>query len=714
MEKLFLLFFITYSFVLGQESAGKIKKAQSDTVVYQMKQVTVSATRYPEQVIEIPYAVSIIQSQRLKNLRGYGLDEALNSVPGVLVQSRTGNQDVRIVIRGFGARGAGDRSNSGTSRGIRVMIDGIPETEPDGRTSFDQLDLSVADNIEIIRSNASAIWGNASGGVINLSTIPSGDEPNLSLQSMAGSFGFNKVQVNANSNFLNGKIFSSLSNSNLDGWRKHSSSFRTLFNLGFVSSLGDATKLGVFTSATSNMFHIPGPLTRKQFDADPVQSNPTYEQRDERRFNRLGKIGVTFNHDFDNSNGISGMLFVNPKYLQRSERGTYRDFTRYHTGGNLIFNNTVSITSTTVNKLIIGIDEAYQDGTILFYSLSSTNGRGNVLNADKREGANTFGAFVQDEILFNEKFSLIAGARYDNVSYYYEDFIAPAFGVQKKSFERITPKAGITYRFTSTNSLYANLGGGIEVPAGNETDPASTYGQDQVYLINPLLDPIVSTTYEVGSKNMFALEKYNFLKSIAYDIALYYIDVKNDIIPYRGGRFYFTAGKTRRIGAELNGSIQFAHGFSLNAAFTLSDNKYQNYLIDSVHYGKPGSFANYKNNKVAGVPDFFYNIGLMASPSELNGIFISLSLNGIGKYFVDDANTISVPAFNVVNATVGLNKPVRIIGDLFARGFFIVNNLFNLKYAASAFVNPDIVNNEAVYLEPGLPRNVVLSLSFSY
>ena len=714
MKRLILLFFIACSFTLAQQTVEKFTDAQKDTAEYQMKQVTVSATRYAEQVLEIPYAVSIIQSQQLKNLRGYGLDEALNSVPGVLAQSRAGNQDVRIVIRGFGARGAGDRSNSGTSRGIRVMIDGIPETEPDGRTSFDQIDLSIADHIEVIRSNASAVWGNASGGVINLSTIPSGDESELSLRTMVGSFGYNDIQIKTNSNFLNGKIFSSLSNSNIDGWRKHSSSFRTLFNLGFVSDLNDVTKLGVFISGTSNTFHIPGPLTQKQFDADPAQSNTTYEQRDERRFNKLGKIGVTLNHEFDNSNGISGMLFVNPKYLQRSERGTYRDFTRYHVGGNIIFNNTTSISSTTVNKLIIGTDEAYQDGAILFYSLSPTNGRGSDLKADKREGANTFGAFIQDEILFNEKFSVIAGARYDNVSYNYEDFMAPQFGVQKKSFERITPKAGITYRITPTNSLYANLGGGIEVPAGNETDPAGTYGQDLVYLINPLLDPIISTTYEVGSKNISVLDKNNFMKLITYYLALYYIDVRNDIIPYRGGRFYFTAGKTRRLGAELNGSIQFAHGILFNAAFTLLDNKYQDYLVDSVHYGKAGSFADYKNNKVAGVPDFFYNIGVTATPSEFNGIFISLGINGIGKYFVDDANTLSVPAFNVVNATIGLNKPVKIIGDLTVRGFVAVNNLFDLKYAASAFVNPDIVNGEAVYLEPGMPRNVVVSLSFSY
>ncbi len=711
MKKILLLFFILISFNYAQQ-----KSKQSDTLEVKFDQITITATRYAEQVLEIPYAVTLLQSRQLKNLRGYGLDEALSTIPGVLAQSRSGNQDVRLVIRGFGARGAGDRSNSGTSRGIRVMVDGIPETEPDGRTSFDQIDLSIADYIEIIRSNASAVWGNAAGGVVNLSTIPSGNENSFSLRSLTGSYGFNLIQVNGKTNFENGKLFSSLSNSNLDGWRHHSSSYRTLFNLGFVSSLNDLTKLGVFISGTSNLFHIPGPLTQKQFDSDPSQSNPVYAQRDERRFNRLGKIGVTLNHEFDNSNGISGMVFVNPKYLQRSERGTFRDFTRYHVGGNLIYSNYSSLSSSIQNKLIVGGDEAYQDGAILFYSLSSTNSRGDVLRDNKREGVNTFGAFVQDEIVFKNKLSLIFGGRYDNISYYSESFISSGYGLQTKSFEKITPKAGITYRLSETQSVYANFGGGIEVPAGNETDPSSTYGQDKVFLINPLLEPIISTTFELGTKHLIALQKNDLLKSLTYDVALYYINVQNDIIPYRGGRFYFTAGKTKRAGVEIGTSFLFKHGLSFNGAFTFSDNKYQDYLVDSVHYdlNKAGKFSNYKNNEVAGIPGVFYNLNFTYAPEIIDGAFLSIGFYSIGKYFVDDANNLSVPAFTVMNATVGLNKPMKIIGDLSLTGFLTINNIFDLKYAASAFINPDIVNNEAVFLEPGMPRNITLSVSISY
>ena len=287
------------------------------------------------------------------------------------------------------------------------------------------------------------------------------------------------------------------------------------------------------------------------------------------------------------------MLYVNPKYLQRSERGTFRDFTRYHLGGNFIYRNTLKFSDNVKNKITIGFDEDYQDGAILFYSLSTTNGRGSQLKSNKREGANNYGVFIQEDVIINDKIDFIVGVRYDNITYYSEDFLAPEFGLQEKSFKTITPKVGISYRLTPTNSIYMNYGGGIEVPAGNETDPAGTYGQDTIYLINPLLEPIKSKTYEIGNKQILYFGENNFIQSLSYDLALYLINITNDIIPYRGGRFYFTAGKSQRKGLEFGTRINFNYGLTIDAALTISDNKYKEYTVDSVYYGVPGRIANF-------------------------------------------------------------------------------------------------------------------------
>jgi iron complex outermembrane receptor protein len=167
-------------------SAQKPDSATKDTA--KLPPVTVTATRTSTSIFAVPLAVSIIEKSRYDGKRGYSLDDAVASVPGVLAQSRYGTSDLRLNIRGFGARGAGDRSNAGTSRGIRVLIDGIPETEPDGRTSFDLVDLAAAQGIEVVRSNASALWGNAGGGVVSIKTVPDFDDVFGTATQMAGSY----------------------------------------------------------------------------------------------------------------------------------------------------------------------------------------------------------------------------------------------------------------------------------------------------------------------------------------------------------------------------------------------------------------------------------------------------------------------------------------------------------------------------------------------
>jgi iron complex outermembrane receptor protein len=214
-------------------------------------------TRTAEPWISVPLSLSHIPLADLPKGKGYGLDEALSAVPGVLVQSRFGNQDVRITIRGFGARGAGERSNAGTSRGVRILSNGFPETEPDGRTSFDLVDISGAGSIEVMRSNASSVYGNASGGVINVLSNTHFSAPFVLFTEGFGSFGFRKEHFTAGAALGSGKMYVSLSNRNSDGWRWHSQSSQALLTAGIVGSLGEKTTVGLHVAATSNIFRIP-------------------------------------------------------------------------------------------------------------------------------------------------------------------------------------------------------------------------------------------------------------------------------------------------------------------------------------------------------------------------------------------------------------------------------------------------------------------------
>lgn len=678
--------------------------------------VVTTATRNATPIVTTPLAVTKIDADRLRATSGYGLEDALRDVPGVIAQSRYGTSDVRLIIRGFGARGAGDRSNSGTSRGIRVLLDGFPETEPDGRTAFDQIDLAAAEQVEVIRSNASSLWGNAAGGVVNVQSVPDPNAASLDVQPIVGAFGLRRLAVRTRADLgESGTMWASFTNSTFDGWRRHSDARRALLNAGATGQLGDDTRLGVFLVAANNLMHIPGPLTPAQYSADPAQANAAYVSRDERRYNRLGRIGVTLDQALTPTASISSSFFVSPKYLQRSERGTYRDFTRYHIGGNVIGRSSIQLGETT-HRLMLGADEAYQDGSIQFYALAD-NSRG-ALTDNKGEAAQNIGVFLQDEFTtLNDRLSLVVGARYDRVAYNYRTFFDPNAVVKKqtKDFDRISPKLGASWRLGSLGAVYGNVGGGIEVPAGNETDQPPTGGSAGPVpgaLLNPLLDAISSTTFEVGYRTL-GWSVGDDLATIGADLALYHTRVANEIIPYNGGRYYQTAASARRNGVELGLNGTTRAGVFANASVSWNDHTYARYVVDSsvINAANTGT-ANLSGNQVMGVPKMFGSADVGTEVPGYRNLRLSFGLEHSGKYFADDKNMVVVPSYTIHTLTAALRKPILARNGLAVRGFVQVTNLFDAKYVGSAFLNPDLNGDgEPMVYEPGAPRSVIVSFS---
>jgi iron complex outermembrane receptor protein len=715
--------YILVFFCLVFTSLSQAKKqTNSDSAKVIAKDITVSALRQPEQNLEVPLAVTIIDLRDIQLKRGYGIDDILQHVPGVLVQNRSGNQDLRISIRGFGARGAGERSNAGTTRGIRVLVDGIPETEPDGRTALDFINPLSIQSAEILRSNSSALFGNASGGVISFSTVPKETDTKWTLQSQIGSFGLQQYTVQARGMTNLGLLYATIGKSSFDGWRAQSQSDALQISAGFVNQTSARTKIGVHILAGNVNFQIPGPLNLEQYLNDPSMSadtstfNPTFIQRNERRNNTSGRIGLTIDHALTETLSLSAMTYLQSKFLQRSERNTFRDFTRYHTGGNAILKSINQLTPSIHSLFMAGIDYQYQDGAILFYNLINGN-RGNILRTNKREGAQNLGFFLQEEMMFDDEISLILGGRYDKISYYnaiYIDGAQSVFTSEDKNFERFTPKVGLTWRIHEDMSLYANIGGGIEVPAGNETDPPASLSS---FVINPLLKPIESTSLELGYK--LQTQSANWLgigqAEVKSDIAIYTIATINDIISYAGGRFYFSAGKTERIGFEFSHAVHWKNGLSINLSLTTSKNTYINYVIDSIVDGtKTGSsFIDYSNNEIAGIPSLFGTAQVKYVPEMIQGLQFGLDYRYFGKYYADDANTLQVDPFGVIDCFISYDLAMSESFDV--KVFGRLMNVLDATYMSGVWINPERPKIAApAFIEPGLPRNVSLGITLSW
>ena len=683
------------------------RQSSRDSARADLGAVIVTATREPRSLTQVPFAVSVVSAEQWSGRAGLGMDQALQQVPGVFAQSRYGTHDIRLTIRGFGARGAGDRSNAGTSRGIRVVLDGIPETEPDGRTAFDQIDLATIERIEVLRSNGSAAWGNAAGGIVSLSSMPSFDRDFSELTQQSGSFGLLRTVARMGASMGAAKGWLSLTRTTFDGWREHSGASRTQFVGGLAAPTARGGRIGVQLAGAGNLFRIPGPLTPAQYDADPQQSNASYRGRDERRFNRLMRLGVSLDQPVGEASDVSAMLFVSPKYLQRSERNTFRDFTRYHVGGSGSV-GTRFATGGLGHRLRVGGDVAYQDGSIQFYNLGAGNVRGTTLQQNKGEAAQNGGVFIQDEIALRPDLTLLLGARYDDLSYFYRDFISPALNASRR-FSRVSPRGGITWRAANGTSIYASYGAGVEIPAGNETDPPGVGLPGPLTALNPLLDPILSNTIETGVRR-FSSFTHGPLRGLFIDAALYRVLVDGEPQPYNGGRFYLTAGQVQRRGLELALSGQFVGGLSARFAGTFSRNTYDRYIVDSTYLGVPGATADFSGNRVAGLPGRVVNVGLTWQPPAASWLSLELGAQHNSDYFADDRNAVDVPGFTVYRASASAERSLT--GGVIVRASIAAENVTDARFVGSAFINPDYAAGQPLVYEGGLPRSLLVGFTF--
>ncbi|MDX2191744.1 MAG: TonB-dependent receptor [Gemmatimonadales bacterium] len=682
--------------------------APADTA-RQLPPITVTADRLPGDPSRASYAVTDLSREDAVQRRATGLDDALGLVPGVLAQSRAGGTDVRLVIRGSGARGAGDRSNAGTGRGVRLLLDGFPETEPDGRTAFDLLDVGALEQVRVVRTNASTLFGNAAGGVVLLSTEPAPGTRALDQEVTAGSFGLRRARMIAAAPVGQGQLWAALVRQEAGGWRANSDAARWFANVGLAAPLGARTRGSVHLTGADARFAIPGPLTAEALAATPEAANATYAARRERRENLVGRLGVTLLHALGEDERLSISAFAAPKALTRSERGTFREFSRLHWGGTVTWGRDARLGPTRV-ALLAGADLATQDGPARFWTLSATGDQGPTLTTDKREGATNTGLFAQAEWAVGGGVQLLAGTRWDRITYDYRDRLRPSLDAVR-TLARVNPRAGLAWEVAPGRLVYANLAGGVEAPAGNEVDPVGTFGQDTVTALNPLLEPITSTTWEVGTRQHWSLD--GPLRAVVLDMAAYRTGVTNELVPYRGGRFHLTAGRARRDGVELGLRLEVRGGVELQGSLALNRHSYLDYVVDSVHYGRPGRVADYSGNRVVGVPDLFGAARLRWRSAGRHGVIAAFGVRGNGRYFADDANRVPVDGFTILDAELGTREPVA-LGAVRLGVRLGVDNLADRRYTASAFLNPDVVAGRPVAFEPGLPRNAWVSVQLGW
>ena len=672
--------------------------AQDTTSTTRLPTVEVTVTRESARSsLELPYAISTVRPDSSRpGTRRAALDELLLLLPGITVANRNNpTQDPRISIRGFGARSAFG------VRGVRVLHDGIPLTLPDGQTPIDYIDLESVETIQVIRGTASALYGNAAGGVIDLRT---GDAPASrlggDLRYTMGSNGLQRWHGSVGGTSLPFRYRGSVTRTEVDGFRDYSHQ-RTTHAVARAELKSGSTSwtlqgLGFDMPIAEN----PGALTAAQAEANPETAEANTVRTHARKDVRQGQLSLTGVRSGGRVD-VSASLYGGARDLYNPLAFGIIAVDRISYGATFRATAPASLLGAT-HRISVGFDAQRQEDDRLEFAncnngtdpisptCSSSGSERGEMRRSQRELVTGVGPYVRDEIELASWLTTSIGVRADRVHFEVEDRLVDG-GNPDDSGERplraISPMVGVVARVSPLAAFYASVSSSFETPTATElaNKPDGSTG------INPTLDPQEATTWELGAKGFIA-------PVISYDAAVFLSKVRDELIPFEiaggGGRRYFrNAGSTERRGFELG---LRADGSVLRAGMSYS---YADYEFTDFTVGADV----YDGNRIPGIPVH----QAQASVAWIARGF-DATVEGIAasRTFVNDANSASAAGYGVVNIRVGGDVA---LGGARIRSTVGVQNLLDRRYIGSVSVNanPDFGR----YYEPAPGRSLFVGLT---
>ncbi|MET3129279.1 iron complex outermembrane receptor protein [Arcicella rosea] len=628
--------------------------------VTELQPVIISSSRFVGKDIQTPLAVTVIDQTRLQTGQSkLSMFDALGAVPGVFaMNSENFAQDLRISIRGFGARA------SFGIRGLKVVMDGIPESIPDGTAKVGNLDMGLMERMEVIKGPTAGLYGNASGGVISLFS----ETPKTffaEAQATFGSFGFQRLQFKTGQEIGKVTYFLNASRLTSTGYRNHSALERNFFNGKVIYKFSDKSNLSVLMSyVDSPKAEDPGGLTQADIDKDRRQARQVNIDYNAYETFKQSKLALIYDQKIGEKHQINARAF----YLNRdfnSQQATKDNgqiaFKRDFSGGGFNYQFTEK-----KYRLKAGLDiENQQDNRQRYDNLLGERG---ILKLDQIESFSNIGTFILQEYTFNPQFRLSLNTRFDDIQLKISDkFLTDGDQSATQSFQRFSPMLGFSFAPTVNQSIYTNISSSFETPSLNElsNNPLNTGG------FNPDLSPQKSRNFELGYKGILS-------KKLRFDLALFTIEVQDEIVPYQiagqaGRTFFRNAGLSNRKGIEAGLTYKILTGLTTYLNYTLSDFAYKEYQTTA---------GKFDGNTLPGIPK--HNIYSEFRYFDKSGLFGIVQLRSISKIYADDANTVTNDGYFTANVRLGYRKQ---IGALTLEPFIGINNLTNTVYNANVQIN---------------------------
>lgn len=676
----------------------------------QLPAVVVTATRTEAKAFDVPASISRIGADDIKD--GHALvniSESLGAVPGLLARDRQNYaQDVQISVRGFGAR-----STFGI-RGVRLSVDGIPATLPDGQGQISNVELSSVARIEVLRGPFSALYGNSAGGVIQVFTEDGAGPATISTSVAAGSDGLQRLGAQLSGS--NGGLGYSLSTSRLrtDGFRDHSTTERNLGNAKLTWRVDADSKFTIMANSVGlPMAQDPLGLTRAQFTANPRGVDQSALDYNTRKTVNQTQVGGMFEHRINTTHSFSVMAY-------NGHRGTeqFQSIPRATQGGALNPGGVIRL-SRNYDGLDLRWTGRWQDltlvGGLAYDELSErrqgfqnfigpTPGAGwgflGTLRRDENNHVASTDPYLQAAWAVTPAFTLNAGLRHSKVAFKSTDGYVVGINPDdsgRASYSASLPVLGALYALSSEVHLYATAGRGFETPTLNEL----AYRSGGQTGLNFGLQAAKSSSVEAGVKAQ--LPGWGELTAAAFRTG-----TSNEIVTQTnsGGRAtYQNAGATRRTGVELGWSAALGTHWRAQAAATLLNASYQDAFLTCT--ATPCAAANVlipAGNRIPGIARGSLFAALKWAPPT--GWRAGLEARYLSSVLVNDANSDAAPRYAVAAANVGY---LLTVGAWDFNGFVRVDNLFDRRFAGSVIVN----EGNSRFFEPAPGRSWLASATVS-
>ncbi|HCB3720967.1 TPA: TonB-dependent receptor [Klebsiella aerogenes] len=669
--------------------------------------MVVTATPTAISELDTPAAVSVVNGDDMRQAAPrINLSESLGAVPGLQVQNRQNYaQDLQLSIRGFGSR-----STYGV-RGLRLYVDGIPATMPDGQGQTSNIDIGSIDSLEVLRGPFSALYGNSSGGVINVNTQTGSQPPTIEASSYYGSFGTWHYGLKATGAVGDGTQAGdvdytvSTNRFTTHGSRDHSGARKNLANAKLGVRINDVSKLTLLFNSVDIKANDPGGLTYDEWRNNPQQS-PRGDQYNTRKTVKQTQAGLRYERQLSQQDDLSVMMYAGERETTQyqsipvaaqdtpSNSGGVIDLTRHYQGidtrwthrGELL----VPVTFTTgLNYENMSEQRKGYENFVVTNDGVQLGEKGN-LRRNERNLMWNVDPYLQTQWQLTDKLTFDAGVRYSSVWFDSNDHYVTEDNPDSSdstSYHKWLPAGSLKYAVTEAWNVYLSAGRGFETPTITEL----SYRSKNIAGLNLGLKPATNDTVEIGSK----LRVANGLLTAA----LFQTDTDNEIVAddSAGGRTsYKNAGKTRRQGVELGLDQQFGDSWKLKAAWTWLDATYRTNVCDS---------SDCNGNRIPGIARNMGYASFGYQPEQ--GWYAGSDIRYMGDIMANDANTAKAPSWTVVGLTTGYKWSYgKMDMDLFGR----VDNLFDRTYVGSVIVN----ESKGRYFEPAPGRNFGIGMNLTW